>query len=192
MNYIDQIIKKYKSLPAREKRVALFNYVRDLPYKITGKQDPKLLYFQRKGDCAAKSKLLSLLFRRLGYQTRLLLVRYKLRRYPSEVKYIPDQIDYHHALQVKINQKWVTVDATYDKGLVGKGFKVNSWDGVTNTPLAEKPIAIKRGKERNASFDRQFKLFIEKLKETCKLYPKELENYTREYNKIIIQSRRER
>ena len=126
-----------------------------------------------------------MLFNKLGYETRSLVVKYKLKDLPEEVKFIPDQIDYHHALQIRIGKAWRIIDATYDSKLKGQGFRVNIWDGISATQLAEEPLKIKTGNEKNQEFEDEFRGFIKRLKIAMKEHEREIKNYTKKFNQIL-------
>lgn len=101
---------------AIKKRIDIFEYVRDIPYSLTV-WHPEDIESKRKGNCHAKSLYLRKLLEKEEYKIRNVSFPYKLRDFPDEVKYIPHQIDYHHALQIFLDHHWVTIDPTYDKVL---------------------------------------------------------------------------
>ncbi|MDD4137527.1 MAG: hypothetical protein PHT99_06500, partial [Methanoregula sp.] len=50
-------------------------------------------------------------------------------------------VAYHLACRVRINGRWVLVDATWDRPLAKGGFPVNEyWDGYADTKCAVKPL----------------------------------------------------
>ncbi len=187
---INEILKTVSAIrDPREKRVSIFNFVRDIPYYVGGEQNYQYVLAKGHGDCKGKADLLAVLFNELGYATRPVIVRYKLRNLPAEAQYIPDQIDYHHTLEVFIENHWVLTDATYDSPLGSGGYIINRWDGESNTRFCEKPLRIKRGHKNNASFDDEFRAFSEKLNTACERYAKEIKQYTMKYNTMIKKTR---
>lgn len=170
-------------------RIAAFNHVQQIPYAISEVATPEDVLAQNQGDCGTKTALLQLLFKHLGYKTRRLLMRYRLPDFPEEVRFIPDQIDYHHALEVKIGRFWVAVDAAYDPPLRQLGFDVQIWDGISSMFFVIEPLAIKREGECNEVFDAEFEAFVQKLDEACEKYPKELAAYSKKLNKLFVAMR---
>jgi len=63
---------------------------------------------------------------------------------PEDVREIPHKAVCVHRYLEAYNQeqnKWIVVDATWDKRLYPK-FKINEWDGKSDTELAVKPVKI--------------------------------------------------
>lgn len=169
-------------------RCKLFNLVRDIPYGLGGDNDPYICFQNNLADCSGKTNILFEGFTALGYKPRRLLMRCKLRDFPPEVKFIPDQIDYHHALEVNLNNNWIVVDATYDSPLTEK-FAVNTWNGIDSVPLAEKPLTMKIEGIDNEVFDDEYSDFKNKLEIAYQKYSKELAAYTLKFNEFLKEIR---
>lgn len=171
--------------PLEQQVVTLFEKVRDIPYGDIGSRDPLDVYRKNKGTCSGKHELLKGLYRELGLEVKDCLVMHRFKqlpvRFPDEINAIlerTDIFDPHNYFKVKIGDKWLTVDVTWDKVLKKLGFPVNEdWDGKSDMKVAvapggevyepDNPIAKK--KELINSFPEQVqsdrKLFLEKTTE---------------------------
>jgi transglutaminase-like putative cysteine protease len=122
-----------------EFRKDVFDFVKNFPYRITRFTPQKgdlLLY--RRGDCRHKTEALLNIFRAKGYPVRKVEVLFDWKDLP-----IPEEIlgilksetkGFHDAAEVKIDGKWVYVDATWDDALISKNFPVTqNWDGFSDT-----------------------------------------------------------
>ena len=127
-----------------DKMIRIFEKVRDLPYGSIGSRDSFDVYKQQKGTCSGKHQLLKELYLELGIQVQDCIVMHRfndlLVKFPESIAKILDKteiIDPHNFLKVKIDNSWITIDATWDKPLKELGFPVNeSWNGMTNQSLA--------------------------------------------------------
>ena len=148
---VEQKFKEWtKGLSGIAARISIFEKIRDIPYHIDAElfdlgTGPVRMLEENVGTCTPKHNLLGAMFERLG-------LRVKYCSYPfhwkdtnitygkelqEQIKTLP--VTYHLACKVLINDKWVLVDATWDKGLLGSGIPVNTdWDGLSNTILAVK------------------------------------------------------
>ena len=64
-------------------------------------------------------------------------------RYPAELRRLAAglPVAYHLACNVRINDRWVLVDATWDRPLKRGGFPINEhWDGYADTKCAVKSL----------------------------------------------------
>jgi len=117
-----------------------FEFVRDIPYKIgTVVGEPDY-------SCSGKHKILYRLFQSVGVKARYRVCEFLWTdiKLPKRVKKVRhENLSTHTYLEVHDRKKgvWVTVDATWDKGL-SKVFSVNEWDGKSDTSLAVKPKKI--------------------------------------------------
>lgn len=113
-------------------RKQLFLTIRDLPYKIGTKSEDT--------SCVAKTKLLGELLTRIGLSCQVwkAVVNWGNTGIPTTLLQLTPKLTVNHLfLKVFIpeRKKWATVDATWDKRFEGK-LPVNSWDGLSDTPLA--------------------------------------------------------
>lgn len=139
-----------KGLSLEKTLVKIFKKVRDIPYGSTGERDPQKILKAKLGSCSGKHLLLKELFELLGYQAKIITCYHHFdealprREYPEALQNLITEhtvIDFHHFIQIKRNNRWVVVDATWDTPLKAYGFPVNTdWDGNTDTQLAVKPI----------------------------------------------------
>ncbi len=114
----------------------VFYAVRNVPYATDAAHDALGLIRHRRGDCVAKSDLLSRSLRLLGRETRTVRWLYRLPLYPPEVQLLPTLMDIHTAVQMHGPDGWTLVDATHDPALAGAGLIVNEWDGCSGTAPA--------------------------------------------------------
>jgi transglutaminase-like putative cysteine protease len=141
-----------QGLNPRESRVSVFEHIRDIPYSLAvsmtdQKTAPEQILALGKGYCGPKHYLLAAMYRTLGldvvYATFPFLWNDPDVRYPPELRRLAAAIPvaYHLACRVRINHRWVLVDATWDQPLVKGGFPVNEhWDGYADTKCAVKPL----------------------------------------------------
>ncbi len=171
-------------LPFDEKVVKLFERVRDIPYGDIGSRDPKDVYEQNKGTCSGKHELLKELYQELSIEVKDFITMHKFNNlkvdFPDEIKAILNRtqiVDPHNFFKIKRDNKWITVDSTWDKPLKTLGFPVNeNWDGKTDMELcvvpielfeAKNPIELKKKKisELPEEVQKDRKLFLKKLTE---------------------------
>ena len=82
-----------------------------------------------RGNCIAKAEYLITAFCALKLPTRRVRWLYRLPCQPPEVALLPSPFDVHTAVEIRLGDEWVLVDATHDPGLAAAGFTVASWDG---------------------------------------------------------------
>jgi hypothetical protein len=87
------------------------------------------------------------MYRRLGYEVVYATFPFLWNDpdllYPPELRELATglPVAHHLACQVRINNRWVLVDATWDLPLSRGGFPVNErWDGLADTLCAVKPL----------------------------------------------------
>lgn len=171
-----------------ERRKSIFYFVIDIPYSAVGiGVTSEEVVSKNKGNCQTKSRLLESLFNLAGYKTRKLKYKYLLKDIIKEVKYIPEQSDYHHTLEIRIRDKWVLCDCTYDKPLAKLGFIVNEWDGVSSTSYSEAPTSKIGTPDKN--LDIEFDDFNKRVVEACNNYSIEIEKYSNDLEALFINAR---
>jgi len=124
-----------------------------------------------------------------GIPARFLIDQYRLPPFPDEVRFIPGQLDYHHAAEFCIEDKWVLVDPTYDPALNALGFVVNERDGLTETDMCVRPLAVKREGVDAQGFDRLRSELEERLRAAFQKHRCELMAYRSKFNDILAQER---
>ena len=147
----EALMAKFRSwtdgLDPIEMRVALFERVRDIPFRPTaglyGERDaPERTIAQNFGSSEAKSILLGSLYEMLNI--KVMYVTYSFRwenlrvEFPSSlrqyVRAIP--VSFHTAFKAEIDGEWVLIDPTYDLPLGKVAFRVNrSWKGTSDMML---------------------------------------------------------
>ena len=139
-------------LSGRDARISVFNHVRDIPYAVVPEinnpvDGPEGLLKTMKGSCGPKHFLLARMFEKLQIPTQYLTYPFswnsKAVAYSPELRMLAEVIPvtYHLACKARIQNRWVIVDATWDRPLARVGFPVNeSWDGAGDTKLAVEPL----------------------------------------------------
>ena len=118
--------------------ISIFNSVRDIPYRIPLKWD------EEDTCCTGKCKKLLKLLKEKGYEVRyrVCCFLWSSLNLSSELAKIPhDDKSTHAYLEIKIDDGWKILDATWDNKLETI-FDVNEWDGKSNTEIAVKSTKI--------------------------------------------------
>ena len=139
-------------LDPHQSLISIFDHIRDIPYSLAvpmtdpGTSPEKMLELGR-GYCGPKHYLLAELYRRLGYEVVFATFPFLWNdpdiRYPEELRRLAaaQPVAHHLACRVSIDDRWVLVDATWDRPLKRAGFPVNEhWDGRSDTKCAVKPL----------------------------------------------------
>lgn len=162
-----------------EARISVFRKIRDIPYAII----PEIIHSQKyldilkinKGSCSPKHFLLADLLERLGLTIFYSVWRFLWKdvpiEWPLELKKLAGEmpINTHLALRVKVEDKFVLVDATLDPKLKILGLPINDWDGKGDTLLPIQPLGeeIWHSKEERElmlpDFEEGFLVFYQKL-----------------------------
>jgi hypothetical protein len=166
----------------KTERIKNFNYVRDLPYGVPlTKEEVE----KKDHSCAGKSVRLYKIFE--GHYP----VRYRFCQFdwldsdlPCDImgKFKGDPVDHHVYIEIFLNNRWITLDPSLDKGLE-RTMKINHWDGENDTEISSKykrkiPAESKKSKELEEDlFDtektwREIKENYEFLKEINDLFQK--------------------
>jgi transglutaminase-like putative cysteine protease len=131
----------------RRARVVLFERVRDLPYSYPSSRDPRTVLQQGHGSCSGKHYLLGEMFRLLGLQVRHMICTHRFNESPlpfpppmQDMLRRNEIVDLHDYVQIMVNNGWVDIDATWERGLREFGFPVNEeWDGASPMILSVVP-----------------------------------------------------
>jgi hypothetical protein len=118
-------------------RIALFEHVRDLPYRYPASRNPVEVLQQRAGSCSGKHYLLGELFRRQGIPVRHMVCTHRFNDSPvpfpermQDLLRKNDIVDVHDYLQICVNGTWIDVDATWPLALRDFGLPTtDEWDG---------------------------------------------------------------
>ena len=180
---LQKIIKQWTSDQSSDQKIiTLFEKVRDIPYGNIGSRNPLDVYKHNKGTCSGKHELLKALYKELGISVKDFIIMHRFKHlpveFPKEIQTMLDKtdiIDPHNFFKIKRDEKWLTIDITWDKALKKLGFPVNlNWNGRSEMQVAvapggkvyetSDPIALK--KELISKFPEQAqkerKLFLEK------------------------------
>jgi hypothetical protein len=128
-------------------RIRLFEHVRDIPYSYPASRDPVEVLRQRRSSCSGKHYLLGEFFRMLGLRVRHMICTHRFNESPlvfpapmQEMLRKNEIVDLHDYLQIAIDETWVDIDATWERGLRDFGFPVNDdWDGKSAMLLSVVP-----------------------------------------------------
>jgi hypothetical protein len=132
--------------------ISYFTFVRDIPFRIP------LSVHEPDHSCIGKHVVLKTLLSSQGFKVRYALCRWLWSSLdiPESLKKIPhEDRGVHVYLEVYNNEqaRWMTVDATWDKGLASK-LPVSQWDGRSNTTIGVKPVESLKPIEIQEEFDK--------------------------------------
>jgi len=121
------------------KLIRLFKKVQKIPYQVCPFDSNKINKNLPYGDCRHKSYLLFLLLKKEGFRVKQLKVLFDWKDLPLPKNLIAllkksDTLWPHDALAVKIKNKWIKIDCTWNPELKFFGFPVTEqWNGTTDT-----------------------------------------------------------
>ena len=118
--------------------ISTFESIRDIPYRIP------LKWGEEDNCCSGKHEKLFNLLKKNGYEVRyrVCVFLWSSLNLPPELEKIPHDDDCTHTyLEIKIDDDWKILDATWDKKLENL-FHINEWDGRSNTDIAVKSTKI--------------------------------------------------
>jgi hypothetical protein len=125
-------------------RIALFERVRDLPFRYPSSRDAREVLQQGGGSCSGKHRLLAELFRLAGLPVRHMLCIHRFNDssmgFPEHMHGVLQKneiVDAHDYLQISIDGEWVDVDATWPLALRDFGLPaIEEWDGKSSMMLS--------------------------------------------------------
>ena len=140
-------------------RIVLFERVRDIPYCYPASRKPIEVLERGFGSCSGKHYLLGELYRLSGLPVRHMICTHRFNESPlvfpdpmQEMLRKNEIVDFHDYLQIALNDEWIDVDATWERGLREFGFPVNEdWDGTSPMLLSvvsEDVAVVERDPER--------------------------------------------
>jgi transglutaminase-like putative cysteine protease len=145
-NEISRLLSSWTSgLNDREAVRTVFERVRDIPYGTIGSRDPLQVVKKRRGTCSGKHLLLANLYRLMDIDVHDMIALHYYAELPRRVEY-PAELaelvtrgggvpDYHNFITAYLDDRWVTLDATFDYALRDY-VVVNEWDGHADTELS--------------------------------------------------------
>ena len=126
--------------------ITLYKKVQGIPYHCLENRDPGMLLERNRGSCSEKHIFLGKEFERMGIPVRYVLIRFDWNDLPVPQEIIRKKdspVGWHLALRIKLKDRWLYVDATWDPGLEAAGFPVTrDWDGKSDTRFAFPPREI--------------------------------------------------
>jgi len=134
-------------MPKIKEIIELYKKVQEIPYYCLKERDPDSLLKKRKGSCSEKHLFLGKEFEKLGVPVKYLLIKFDWNdlSIPKGIisKNENGSVGWHLALKIKLNEKWIYVDATWDPKLEKAGFPVTkNWGGKSDTKFAFPPKEI--------------------------------------------------
>lgn len=123
----------------KKKIIQIFEKVQKIPYKVCKFEKSNINEDILSGDCRHKSELLYLLLKKAGFEVKKIKVIFDWKdiSLPNEILSIlkkSDSVWTHDSLKVKISDKWIKVDCTWNPELEKKGFPITKkWNGKTET-----------------------------------------------------------
>ena len=150
---VDRSLKVWtEGCDAIQSRIAIFEHIRNIPYSLNpltnnpAKAADQILV-AGKGSCGPKHYLLAEMYRRIGLEVTFVIVPFLWNdpdlKYPQKLRHLAEvlPVAHHLACRVRIRNRDVLVDATWDPPLKHAGFPVNeTWDGQSDLECAVKPL----------------------------------------------------
>ena len=139
-------------LNIKDGMISVFEHIRDIPYSLVVPPidlitAPEQILALGRGYCGPKHYLLAEMYQRLGVEVVYAIFPFLWDDpdllYPPELRQLATglPVAYHLACRFRVQNRWVLVDATWDKPLARAGFPVNEhWDGRADTLCAVKPL----------------------------------------------------
>lgn len=164
------------------KIISIFEYVRDIPYGDIGSRNPDDILEKNMGTCSGKHALLKKLYSEAGIKCKDYIAMHKFIdlpiEYPKNLKEILSKnniIDPHNFIKINVNNRWVTVDATWDMPLKKLGFPVNiNWDGKSDMDICVKAFRTNEVKDPNRYKEEELSKLDKKTQKNRKIFLKEL------------------
>ncbi len=165
-----------------EKIKNLIFLVMNIPYKRIGSLNPTDMIIEWKWSCTPKHIFLASCFKKLNIEFKYLIIPFFYKKskikFPKEYENIVNDmpISYHVALNIKINNKWIIIDSTWDSLL--KKFPHNKkWNWLSDMILAVEPEKIIERISNPRVFEKRMwnkytKNELQKRKEFYKFYDK--------------------
>jgi hypothetical protein len=158
--------------------ITLFEKVQRIHYKVSKFEEKEINERIKFGDCRHKSTLLYNLLKESGFEVKKVKIIFDWKDLPipkeilSHLKESSTIWD-HDAISVRINNKWIKVDCTWDLPLKRVGFPITkNWDGVSNT------LQVTKGKLEFYDADKYIKdKRIKIIKEEAYAFAEALNNW---------------
>jgi arylamine N-acetyltransferase len=120
-----------------DKLIKIFEKVQKIPYEVCQFDESKINESLKCGDCRHKSELLYRLLKKEGFEVKKIKVIFDWRDLPlpkNMLGILKRTIRTHNSLKVKVNNKWIKVDCTWNPEMKERGFPITEkWDGKSDT-----------------------------------------------------------
>jgi hypothetical protein len=119
--------------------IKIFEKIQNIPYKVSKFDKNQIKEKIKFGDCRHKSTLLYNLLKKKDFEVKKVKVIFDWRDLPIPKEILSNlkessTIWDHDSLSVKINNKWIKVDCTWDLTLEKVGFSITkNWNGISDT-----------------------------------------------------------
>jgi len=168
-----------KEIQKNLKLIEIFERVQKIPYQVCKYDEEDIDENLEKGDCRHKHFLLKKLLEQEGFEVKKVKVIFNWADLPIPKSILEilktGTIWDHNSLKVKINDKWVKVDCTWNPELKEKGVpNTENWDGKSDTKQ------ITEGKLE--FFDKED---YDKYKNKIKISKEEAYKFAEELNKFL-------
>jgi hypothetical protein len=122
-----------------EKLIEIFKQVQKIPYQVCKFNEAEINLNIKQGDCRHKAHLLYKLLKENGYDVKRIKVIFNWKDLPVPKEFLDilkesGTIWDHDAVAVKVNNKYINLDCTWNPELKKKGFPITeNWNGESDT-----------------------------------------------------------
>lgn len=121
-----------------EKLIKIYEKVQKIPYQVCKFDENEINEKLKFGDCRHKHFLLKKLLEKEGFEVKQVKVIFNWADLPLPKDILnilkAGTIWDHDSLSVKVNERWIKVDCTWNLELKAKGFPITeNWDGKSDT-----------------------------------------------------------
>lgn len=176
-------------MPTQDPLVETYYRVRRLPYDTAAAYDAPGLRAQGRGNCVAKAGLLAEELSTLGAICRIVSWEYELPDLVEVQRDLEFASDIHTAVQVRVEGRWLLVDATHDPALVNLGLTVGRWDGETDTEPAYPAVGPVVALDRNGHSPQLDRVTERIARQVQNTRPDFVAKYQRDLNLLFEQAR---
>lgn len=127
--------------------IAAYNKIRNVHYKIVDVEysltNSIQLINSNGASCTPKHVVLSDLFRKAGFETCFCVYEFQWADlkldFPKHIRTLLKDfpVDFHTNIEIKMNDEWILIDATWDDALIDAGLPgTKQWNGIASTITA--------------------------------------------------------
>lgn len=146
--------------------IDIFKQVRSVKYACIEKRNPEKLFEKGKGSCFEKNYYLGKNLEEKGYSVKYMLAEFDWTDIDISQDTISERDDTkgeHLFLKVKVEDKWINIDASWDDGLKTKFPFEEDWNGKSDTVLGVEPIEVKEWNNIPETMEVEQTSFFKKL-----------------------------